>query len=428
MPEAEYNRKRSRSPSDTEQQKQHKRANTGATSTSDDSKVRYHQGSASATAAMIGDVKMEDARSSLNDTAASTPSPREPSDKAASADTDPAGDASGEARGDNSSATTSAAPSTSANASSPPAANIHMRCLIVTQDASIIIGKAGSHVNEIREKSGARVMVSESIPGNPERILNVSGPLDAVSKAFGLIVRRINDEPFDKPSVPGSRAVTIKFMIPNSRMGSVIGKGGTKIKEIQDASGARLNASEGMLPGSTERVLSVSGVADAIHIATYYIGNILIEANERMPSYNNSSYRPSSYSRRPPHAGSSYVPGYSNPYTSGTSNASSTPHNPPQQLQTQQIYIPNDLVGCIIGKGGAKINEIRHMSASQIKIMEPGAVGVNMNGAPAPTGGEGERLVVITGQPTNIQMAVQLLYHRLEQEKQKQLRASQATA
>ena len=46
--------------------------------------------------------------------------------------------------------------------------------------------------------------------------------------------------------------MTIKFMIPNSRMGSVIGKGGSKIKEIQDASGARLNASEGMLPGSTE--------------------------------------------------------------------------------------------------------------------------------------------------------------------------------
>ncbi|ETW86132.1 hypothetical protein HETIRDRAFT_14839, partial [Heterobasidion irregulare TC 32-1] len=273
----------------------------------------------------------------------------------------------------------------------PPSAHIHMRCLIVTQDASIIIGKGGSHVNEIREKSGAKVMVSESIPGNPERILNVSGPLDAVSKAFGLIVRRINDEPFDVPSVPGSRAVTIKFMIPNSRMGSVIGKQGSKIKEIQDASGARLNASEGMLPGSTERVLSVAGVADAIHIATYYIGNILIEAAERMPSgsASNSTYRPSNR-RQPFVSGSSY---------------------------TQQIYIPNDLVGCIIGKGGSKINEIRHMSASQIKIMEPGAGGVGINGAP--TGGEGERLVVITGPPANIQMAVQLLYHRLEQEKQK---------
>ena len=74
------------------------------------------------------------------------------------------------------------------------------------------------------------------------------------------------------PSVPGSRAVTIKFMIPNSRMGSVIGKGGSKIKEIQEASGARLTASEGMLPGSTEVIyaryfLCIALTTDQIHIA-----------------------------------------------------------------------------------------------------------------------------------------------------------------
>ncbi|KAI0780427.1 hypothetical protein BD413DRAFT_600053 [Trametes elegans] len=407
MPEADITRKRSRSPSDSEQPK-HKRANTGATN---DSHRSSHP------SAVAGDVKMEPR---ADDTAASTPDPSNRSDKGHGEGNDRAsGDVSTEGRVDTS-ITSAGGPGGSTPA---PAANIHMRCLIVTQDASIIIGKGGSHVNEIREKSGARVVVSESIPGNPERVLNVSGPLDAVSKAFGLIVRRINDEPFDKPSVPGSRAVTIKFMIPNSRMGSVIGKGGTKIKEIQEASGARLNASETMLPGSTERLLSVSGVADAIHIATYYIGNILIEANERMPTTHNSSYRPTSYSSssstrsRQPYTGSSYVTGYTqqNPYPVAPGAA-------PAQLQTQQIYIPNDLVGCIIGKGGAKINEIRQMSASQIKIMEPGAVGVGMNGAPAPAGSEGERLVVITGQPANIQMAVQLLYSRLEQEKQKQLR------
>jgi heterogeneous nuclear rnp K-like protein 2 len=201
-------------------------------------------------------------------------------------------------------------------------------------------------------------------------------------------------------------------------------------------------------------VLSVAGVADAIHIATYYIGNILIEAQEKMPSYSssNSTYRPGNSAARPGNGrsmgagGGSGAPGAGGPSYAppGSYNPGSTygAHNPPQQLQTQQIYIPNDLVGCIIGKGGSKINEIRHMSASQIKIMEPGAVGVGMNGAPAPAGQEGERLVVITGQPANIQMAVQLLYHvrlfivfvngpyihvlvqRLEQEKQKQLRAS----
>ncbi|KAF8077739.1 hypothetical protein FPV67DRAFT_1462843 [Lyophyllum atratum] len=425
MPDADSTRKRSRSPSDSDPPKQHKRANTGTAPGSDEGAASA-AGSASHTAST--DVTMVDAPATgAEDHAGSTPG----SDHGKTRD-DKSEDAKSPREGKSESAITSGDPSSSTSGSAP-SAMIHMRCLIVTQDASIIIGKGGSHVNEIREKSGARVMVSESIPGNPERILNVSGPLDAVSKAFGLIVRRINDEPFDVPSVPGSRAVTIKFMIPNSRMGSVIGKQGSKIKEIQDASGARLNASEGMLPGSTERVLSVAGVADAIHIATYYIGNILIEAQERMPSSSNSSYRPSSNSRRPAHGtgggsggGSSYVPGYNNPAPYGA--APPPQHNPPQQLQTQQIYIPNDLVGCIIGKGGSKINEIRHMSASQIKIMEPGAVGVGMDGAAAPTGGEGERLVVITGQPANIQMAVQLLYHRLEQEKQKQLRAQSGSA
>jgi poly(rC)-binding protein 2/3/4 len=76
-----------------------------------------------------------------------------------------------------------------ASAAPAPSANIHLRCLIVTQDASIIIGRGGAHVGEIRDKSGAKVVVSESIPGNPERILNVSGPLDAVSKVqpFSLL-------------------------------------------------------------------------------------------------------------------------------------------------------------------------------------------------------------------------------------------------
>lgn len=414
MPDADFNRKRSRSPSDSDQ-KQYKRVNTGVAPS--DAAPANGSGFVTQPAA---DLNMTDApakNTSAEDTAASTPGSNL-SDKHKEEGDRSSGD-SGEGKAMSSSGEVS---SLAASPAVPPSANIHMRCLIVTQDASIIIGKGGSHVNEIREKSGARVMVSESIPGNPERILNVSGPLDAVSKAFGLIVRRINDEPFDVPSVPGSRAVTIKFMIPNSRMGSVIGKGGSKIKEIQDASGARLNASEGMLPGSTERVLSVAGVADAIHIATYYIGTILIEAQERQPSSSHSSYRPSSHSRRPTQGGSSYVPGYAPPH-----NPYGPPsHNPPQQLQTQQIYIPNDLVGCIIGKGGSKINEIRHMSASQIKIMEPGATGVGPNGAPG--GSEGERLVVITGQPANIQMAVQLLYHRLEQEKQKQLRAQQQQA
>ena len=184
MPESDTTRKRSRSPSDSENQKHHKRANTGATSTSDESPALASSAPALAASAVLNDVTMtEPSATVIDDTAASTPSnntdqPKaDPERKAAVGDAMPA------------SASDSTAPSSSTVPPPPPSAHIHMRCLIVTQDASIIIGKGGSHVNEIREKSGAKVMVSESIPGNPERILNVSGPLDAVSKvcAAGVV-------------------------------------------------------------------------------------------------------------------------------------------------------------------------------------------------------------------------------------------------
>jgi heterogeneous nuclear rnp K-like protein len=153
----------------------------------------------------------------------------------------------------------------------------------------------------------------------------------------------------------------------------------------------------------------VTGVADAVHIATYYIGNILIQQQEAHGAVG-LSYRQS----RPPRAfnegaggggpGPTYFPA---PYP----NHMMPPAAPAGPLQTQQIFIPNDLVGCIIGKGGSKINEIRQSSGSQIKIMEPGAVGVGVGGQTAGPPNEGERLVVITGQPQNIQLAVGMLYH-----------------
>ena len=73
---------------------------------------------------------------------------------------------------------------------------------------------------------------------------------------------------------------------------------------------------------------------------------------------------------------------------------------------TQQIFIPNDMVGAIIGKGGAKINEIRQLSGSVIKINEPQD---NSN----------ERLVTITGTSECNQMALYMLYSRLGKYRQR---------
>jgi len=97
-------------------------------------------------------------------------------------------------------------------------------------------------------------------------------------------------------------------------------------------------------------------------------------------------------------------PGPGGPQAHAVPNAQPMAGLVPGQPLTQQIFIPNDMVGAIIGKGGQKINEIRQLSGSVIKINEPQD---NSN----------ERLVTITGTQDCNQMALYMLYSRLESEK-----------
>ncbi|OBS60032.1 hypothetical protein A6R68_08829 [Neotoma lepida] len=69
---------------------------------------------------------------------------------------------------------------------------------------------------------------------------------------------------------------------------------------------------------------------------------------------------------------------------------------------THELTIPNDLIGCIIGRQGTKINEIRQMSGAQIKIANA-------------TEGSSERQITITGTPANISLAQYLINARLSQ-------------
>jgi len=269
--------------------------------------------------------------------------------------------------------------------------------------------------------------------GMLERIVSVQGPLDVVAKAFALISKRLADgepKPIDDSEKSATDGViAIHLLIPNPHMGAIIGKGGQKIKEIQDASNSRVQAAERILPNSNDRLVTITGVPDAIHLAVYHIGKV-VEANPER-SVNNTPYRPvpgytitsnlsslregSSYrpvqgdSYHPPPRKTSPTrqarPAYGTPNSAfGHSQPDGVTALPVKTTQTQQIFIPNELVGSVIGKGGKKINEIRQMSGSNVKIDES-------------VSGTDERLVTIIGTPENNQMALYLLYQRLEQEK-----------
>ncbi|KAG7135900.1 PAB1-binding protein 2 like [Verticillium longisporum] len=183
-------------------------------------------------------------------------------------------------------------PSSTPNASThDETAWIHIRAVISSPEAATVIGKGGENVSNIRKMSGAKCTVSDYQKGAVERILTVSGVVDASAKAFGLIIRTLNNEPLDEPSSAQSKTYPLRLLIPHILIGSIIGKGGARIREIQEASGARLNASDSCLPMSTERSLVVMGVADAVHIATYYVGSTLLEQlNDRFGGPAASAY------------------------------------------------------------------------------------------------------------------------------------------
>ncbi|KAF8920478.1 RNA binding protein, heterogenous nuclear RNP-K like protein, partial [Dissophora ornata] len=255
--------------------------------------------------------------------------------------------------------------------------------------------------------------------------------------AFSLIATTLLENPITS-SPPGTPVNTlrpvaqtssIRLLISHNLMGTIIGRQGLKIKHIQDTSSARMVASKEMLPQSTERVVEVQGTIEAIRIAIYEIGKCLVDDWER--GVGTVLYNPAA--PRAPGAGPAYTAGAPatgarTNYTSRTGNGSdfTRPRDDSQfrarpepafgqsnaNLRTQEISIPADMVGCIIGKGGSKISEIRRLSGSRISI------------AKVPHDESGERMFTIVGTLEANEKALYLLYGQLEVEKDKRLNMS----
>ncbi|XP_030789363.1 poly(rC)-binding protein 4 isoform X3 [Rhinopithecus roxellana] len=286
-----------------------------------------------------------------------------------------------------------------------------LRMLMHGKEVGSIIGKKGETVKRIREQSSARITISEG--SCPERITTITGSTAAVFHAVSMIAFKLDEDLCAAPANGGNVSrppVTLRLVIPASQCGSLIGKAGTKIKEIRETTGAQVQVAGDLLPNSTERAVTVSGVPDAIILCVRQIcavilesppkgatipyhpslslGTVLLSANQGFsvqgqygavtPAEVTKLQQLSSHAV--PFATPSVVPGL----------------DPGTQTSSQEFLVPNDLIGCVIGRQGSKISEIRQMSGAHIKI------GNQAEGA-------GERHVTITGSPVSIALAQYLI-------------------
>lgn len=316
-----------------------------------------------------------------------------------------------------------------------------LRLLMHGKEVGSIIGKKGETVKRIREESSARVNISEGTC--PERIITITGSTESVFRAFTMITYKLEEDLTTlvaNGTISTKPPVTLRLVIPASQCGSLIGKGGAKIKEIRESTGAQIQVAGDLLPNSTERGVTISGSQDSVIQCVKLICNVILESPPKgatipyRPSPSpaafliagNQMFDASEYAPHPLYSVAQGALDLQQAYTlqnhygipqselaklhqlslqqglSPASQASTILPGLDSNSQTsQEFLIPNDLIGSIIGRQGTKINEIRQVSGAQIKI------GSQLDGTT-------DRHVTITGTPVSINLAQYLITSCLE--------------
>lgn len=215
-----------------------------------------------------------------------------------------------------------------------------------------------------------------------------------------------------------NQEIQLRILAHNNLIGRLIGRNGTSIKKIMEQTSTKINITvNGFTDCTNERTIAVLGNLEQVRLAEQVISaklraaymsdvSVTLQAMNQQPYLFNNvpiSYMPGPYAQNPllsslvtsqaGHSGShsmsrampvgphqSSIPG-PQLYPSSTSYLSLYPNNPSGQIfgftpgkgievekETVNIYIPNTMVGAIIGKSGLAIKEMISSSGASIKV------------------------------------------------------------
>ncbi|GMM47661.1 Hek2 protein [Pichia kluyveri] len=320
---------------------------------------------------------------------------------------------------------------------------ITYRLLVSRRETGAIIGKEGSNISQIRDKYDIKAGVSKVIDGCIDRVLSISGKIDNVSLSLTDIAQSVTDAnvqtikdcelkgtnplrliSYDysplKPlsnrpnykSIEYENNLFLRLLIPNSQIGTLIGKNGNRIKSIQEKFNIKMVASKDFLENSNERLVEIQGnnkndLQNAIrliskfllrdyqgnHSVTYYIPCSPIDHN----NYNHNG----NYNNR-----------NSNNNNRRNNNSSHNYNNENTRVGGKEIIkkisFPNEYIGALIGKRGSRIQEIRIISQCAVAIE-------NENDE------DNEREITLVGTKYSVDKAIDLLNMYYEREQKRRM-------
>ncbi|XP_009609357.1 KH domain-containing protein HEN4 [Nicotiana tabacum] len=309
---------------------------------------------------------------------------------------------------------------------------VSCRLLVKGNQVGALMGKGGKVIDAIRRENGCRIKVltSDKLPScaSPnDEIVEIEGDILAVKKALVAVSRRLQDcfsvernrtvenapleldseqtlpprqvdlpaqrssmsQPITTSSFSGAsgchpvsldaekfsnidakiplQEVAFRILCPNEKVGAIIGKGGAIVRTLQNDSGASIAVGPNVVE-CNERVIAITALENLelrkspAQTAAVLVFDRILDAGSGM--------------------------------NLGT-----------RSLITFRLVVPSNQVGCLLGKGGAIISEIRKETGSSIRIFRGDQVPKCVS--------DNDEVVQIAGEFVNVQDALRNVTGRL---------------
>lgn len=331
---------------------------------------------------------------------------------------------------------------------------ITYRILVSRREAGAIIGKEGVNISKIRDEFDVKAGVSKVMDGCIDRILTVTGMVDNIPSALVDIAQSVTDanvqtireadENNTNPlrlisyEYPPLRPLTqrpnyrspeyetnlfLRLLIPNSQVGTLIGKGGLRIKSIQEENDIKMVASKDFLEHSTERLVELQGTEENLKnallaiskyllrdyqgtaLTSFYVPCAPLESSRFHRNFNGAIGGRSNYNG---------ANGLNNGNLPAGAYNGSGGATAPGDIRTggkeiiKKISFPNEYIGALIGKRGSRIQEIRLLSQCAVAIENENTE-------------DDEREITLVGTKASVDKAIDLLNTYYEREQKRRM-------
>uniref|UniRef100_A0A1A7XPQ7 Far upstream element (FUSE) binding protein 3 n=1 Tax=Iconisemion striatum TaxID=60296 RepID=A0A1A7XPQ7_9TELE len=225
-----------------------------------------------------------------------------------------------------------------------------------------IIGRGGEQITRIQNESGCKIQIAADSGGLMERPCSLTGAPECIEQAKRLLIQivdRCRNGPGFHGDGEGGTSVQ-EMLIPASKVGLVIGRGGDTIKQLQERAGVKMMMiQDGPMPTGADKPLRISGDPFKVQAARELVLEVIREKDGDFRSGRND------FGGR----------------LGGTN---------------LDVPVPRFAVGIVIGRNGDMIKKIQNDAGVRIQFKSDDGISP-------------ERVAMVMGQPERCQHAVHLI-------------------